>query len=69
MTGARLAVRVDAGPAIGTGHAMRCLALARAWQARGGAVVFVSVALPDGIRARLAESGIDVIAADDGFGV
>jgi UDP-2,4-diacetamido-2,4,6-trideoxy-beta-L-altropyranose hydrolase len=65
VTGARLAVRVDAGPAIGTGHAMRCLALARAWQARGGAVAFVSAALPDGIRARLAESGIGVIAADD----
>jgi len=35
-----LAVRAEAGAAIGTGHVMRMLALAQAWQDAGGQVVF-----------------------------
>ncbi len=36
-----LIIRADAGPRMGTGHVMRSLALAQAWQDAGGAVVFV----------------------------
>jgi len=39
---APLLVRADAGPAIGTGHLIRCLALGQAWRDRGGAVVFAT---------------------------
>ena len=39
MTG-RLLIRTDGGPSVGHGHAMRCLALAQAWRARGGHTVF-----------------------------
>ena len=35
-----LVIRADANIAIGTGHVMRCLALAQAWQDAGGRVVF-----------------------------
>lgn len=36
-----LLVRADANSQIGTGHFMRCLALAQAWQERGGTTIFL----------------------------
>ncbi|MBK8574339.1 MAG: UDP-2,4-diacetamido-2,4,6-trideoxy-beta-L-altropyranose hydrolase [Elusimicrobia bacterium] len=37
-----LVIRADAGPVMGTGHIMRCIALGQAWRARGGRVVFLT---------------------------
>jgi UDP-2,4-diacetamido-2,4,6-trideoxy-beta-L-altropyranose hydrolase len=56
-----LLIRTDATPHIGTGHVMRCLALAQAWQTAGGGVVFAMATAPEGLRARLAEEGFDYI--------
>jgi UDP-2,4-diacetamido-2,4,6-trideoxy-beta-L-altropyranose hydrolase len=38
---------------IGTGHVMRCLALAQAWQDAGGTVAFACADLPDPLKERL----------------
>lgn len=47
----RILVRVDAGPAIGGGHAARCAALAEALLDEGASVVVASHELPEPIRA------------------
>ena len=53
-----LLVRADGNAEIGTGHVMRCLALAQAWQSRGGDVV-LAVAIGDtAIEARIRDEGI-----------
>jgi hypothetical protein len=38
-----LLIRADADPKSGTGHVMRMLALAQAWNRRGGEVIFASI--------------------------
>src|SRR4051812_5119051 len=55
-----LLIRADGGREIGTGHLMRCLALAQAWQDAGGAVQFVTPPGLQGIHSRLISEGMDV---------
>jgi len=44
-TPGHLTIAADCGTAVGTGHAMRCLALAQVWQRDGGGVTFL---VPEG---------------------
>lgn len=53
-------IRADASSVIGTGHVMRCLAVAEALAERGAGVLFACAELPDPLRARLLEDGFAV---------
>jgi UDP-2,4-diacetamido-2,4,6-trideoxy-beta-L-altropyranose hydrolase len=59
-----LFIRADAGFKIGAGHVMRCIALAQAWQDRGGTVTFISHCDGEALRERIQIEGFRFISLD-----
>ena len=53
-----LIVRADADSRIGTGHLMRCLALAQFWKTQCGEVTFITCCEGSGLRERLSNAGM-----------
>jgi len=60
-TGDTLIIRADASVAIATGHVMRCLALAQAWQDAGGNVVFAIAESTPAIETLLRSEGMEIV--------
>lgn len=56
-----LFIRSDSTTQIGTGHIMRCIALAQAWQDEGGKVVFLSHCESEALRQRIINEGFEFI--------
>ena len=55
-----LIVRADANAKIGTGHLMRCLALAQSWRTRGGEATFITRCDSRDLRQSIADAGMQV---------
>ena len=53
-----LILRADASVAKGTGHVMRCLALAQAWQDEGGKCIFAMAEAAEALKQRLLRRGV-----------
>ncbi len=58
-----LLVRADANTHIGTGHVMRCLALAQAWQDNGGTVTFLMTPGSPSLEQRICSEGMNVLTS------
>jgi UDP-2,4-diacetamido-2,4,6-trideoxy-beta-L-altropyranose hydrolase len=56
-----LVIRADASVEMGTGHVMRCLALAQAWQESGGKVLFATAELTPAVARRLHNEGLEIV--------
>ncbi len=56
-----MVIRADGGPQIGSGHIMRCLALAQAWQRQGGRVTLIGRCGSEALLQRLRAAYVEVV--------
>jgi UDP-2,4-diacetamido-2,4,6-trideoxy-beta-L-altropyranose hydrolase len=60
----RLVFRADSSAVIGTGHVMRCLALAQAWSDGGGKASFLTTGNLGSLETHLRSEGCEVVSVD-----
>ncbi len=60
-----LLIRADAGVQTGTGHLMRCLALAQACRAQGGEIVFISYCQNEALHQRIRKLGCELLLLEE----
>lgn len=64
---ALLVLRADADAGMGTGHVMRCLALAQGWRSHGRQAVFVSACSGRALRNRLLRDGFGMVPVERSY--
>jgi UDP-2,4-diacetamido-2,4,6-trideoxy-beta-L-altropyranose hydrolase len=62
-----IVIRADATSRIGTGHLMRCLALAQSWKSRGAEVTFISCSENNALRQRLLDQGMQITTIEQPY--
>ena len=62
-----LFIRSDANIQIGTGHLMRCLALAQAWKNQGGKVTIITACENGSLRTRITDEGFQVVTIENPY--